>query len=99
MKRTLIGVFLLSFMHLIQAADIDAGRQKAAACAGCHGVDGIATNPDYPSLAGQNAAYLLAAMKAYQEGHRNHPVMRAMVSALGDMDLENIAAYYGSLKK
>ena len=35
--------------------DVNAGRSKSAACAGCHGVDGNATIPNYPKLASQHA--------------------------------------------
>ncbi len=81
------------------AADPEAGKAKTQVCAGCHGADGIATNPAYPNLAGQNAQYLVAAMKAYKDGSRTNPIMKPMVEALSDADIENIAAYYASLKK
>jgi cytochrome c553 len=93
----LIALFALS--NPLFAADPEAGKAKAAVCAGCHGADGIATNPAYPNLAGQNAQYLVAAMKAYKDGSRTNPIMKSMVEALSDADLENIAAYYQSLKK
>lgn len=97
MKRLLFALFAVSTSIL--AADPEAGKAKTAVCAGCHGADGIATNPAYPNLAGQNAQYLVSSMKAYQSGDRNQPVMKAMVQALSDADIENIAAYYASLKK
>ncbi len=99
MKKLTTILLLTGAAGFVQAADIAAGKAKAATCAGCHGADGIATNPQYPNLAGQNAPYLVLAMKAYKDGSRNHPVMKAMVSALSDQDMENIAAYYESLKK
>lgn len=99
MRKILTFSTLILSIAVAQAADIEAGKQKSATCAGCHGADGMATNPQYPNLAGQNAAYLVAVMKAYKDGTRNHPVMKAMVSALSDADMENIAAYYESLKK
>ncbi len=99
MKKTLMILALMISFNIAMAADIEAGKAKAAPCAGCHGADGIATKADYPNLAGQNAAYLVTAMKAYKDGSRNHAVMKAMVSGLGDADMENVAAYYESLKK
>lgn len=95
-----VGVASLFALALTaQAADIEAGKAKTAVCAGCHGQDGIATNPAYPNLAGQNAQYLVAAIKAYKDGSRNNPIMKPMVEALSDADIENIATYYESLKK
>lgn len=102
MKATVPAILSLLFCvaaFSVQGAEVEAGKQKSAACAGCHGADGVASNPAYPSLAGQNAEYLVASMQAYKSGARNHAVMKAMVSALSDADIENIAAYYQSLKK
>ncbi len=98
MKMTFMAVSLMGILSSVQAADIDAGKEKVAACAGCHGADGMATQPAYPNLAGQNAEYLVSAMKAYQSGDRNHAIMKAMVASLSETDIENIAAYYESLK-
>lgn len=97
MRRLLLVLLVVSASAL--AADPEAGKTKAAVCAGCHGADGIATNPAYPNLAGQNAQYLVAALKAYKDGSRNNPIMKPMIEALSDADIENIAAYYQSLKK
>ncbi|BCX88887.1 hypothetical protein MIN45_P1257 [Methylomarinovum tepidoasis] len=99
MKKLMTIVALAGITATAGAADVAAGKAKAAACGGCHGADGIATNPAYPNLAGQHAQYLVAAMKAYKTGARDHAVMKAMVSSLSDEDMENIAAYYESLKK
>ena len=51
------------------AADIEAGRKAAAACAACHGPDGKSpTDPNAPMLAGQYADYLRKALRDYQTG-------------------------------
>lgn len=97
MRHWLLALLVLG--SSVWAADPEAGKAKAAVCAGCHGQDGVATNPAYPNLAGQNAPYLVAAIKAYQDGTRNNPAMKAMVQALSAEDIENIAAYYQSLKR
>ncbi len=99
MQKILVVLTLSGLAMAASAADVEAGKAKAAACAGCHGADGIAVNPAYPNLAGQNAQYLVAAIKAYKDGTRNNAVMGALVKALSDEDIENIAAYYQSLKK
>jgi cytochrome c553 len=51
--------------------DQAAGKAAAAACAGCHGELGISATPATPSLAGQDAQYLSAALHAYKDGSRN----------------------------
>lgn len=82
------------------AGDAAAGKAKAAVCAACHGADGKATAPIYPNLAGQNAAYLESALKAYKAGQRKggqSAVMTPMAMPLSDQDIADLAAYYSSM--
>ena len=79
--------------------DAAAGKQKATACAACHGADGNKTlDNTYPKLAGQYPDYLLKALKEYKSGKRVNAVMAGQVQALTDADMANLAVYYGSLK-
>jgi len=81
--------------------DIAAGKAKSGMCAGCHGAAGKAIMPTYPNLAGQNKPYLVSALKAYKSKQRaggQAPIMYGMVAGLSDADIENLAAYYSSLK-
>jgi cytochrome c553 len=80
------------------AADIEAGKAKAVVCSACHGVEGKALIPGYPHLAGQNAAYLVKQLKAFKEGSRKEPLMLPFMAPLTETDMENLAAYYASLK-
>ncbi len=82
---------------LVQAADIDAGKAKAASCAGCHGGAGISPAPVYPNLAGQKEMYLYQQLAAFKSGTRDNAMMASMVAGLSDDDMKNIAAYYASL--
>ena len=74
------------------------GQQKVAMCQGCHGIQGWRTAfPEVyrvPKLSGQNAQYLVAALKQYKSGDRGHPSMKAIAASLTDDDMANIAAYY-----
>ena len=80
------------------AADAAAGRQKAAACTVCHGPLGVAVALDTPSLAGQPALYLAAQLRAYRSGTRKHEVMGVVAKPLPDADIDELAAWYASLK-
>ena len=80
-----------------QAADLAAGKEKAAMCAGCHGADGRAANPAWPNLAGQNVDYLKAQLLAFKAGARKNDLMSPMAQALSDEDVENVAAWFSSL--
>ena len=70
------------------------GKQKSAACAGCHGADGNAAIPGTPSLAGLGDEYLVLATHAYKGGMREDAVMPGMVAALSDDDIDLISSYF-----
>jgi cytochrome c553 len=74
-----------------------AGKAAAAACAGCHGEAGISAGTT-PSLAGQDAQYFVAAMRAYQDGSRADPLMKGAASAMAESGLADLAAHYASLQ-
>jgi cytochrome c553 len=80
-----------------RAPDLAAGKAKAAACAACHGEGGVSSNPAWPSLAGQQKDYLVAALKAYRDGSRNNEMMAGMAKGLSDADMETLAAYFSSV--
>ena len=87
-----------SFASGARAQDAVAGKAKAAACAMCHGPQGIAVAPDTPNLAGQPASYLAEQLKAYRGGTRRHEIMTLMAKPLGDADIANLAAWFSSVK-
>jgi len=83
------------------AGDAAVGKTKAAVCAACHGANGISPIPTYPNLAGQHEGYLVEALHAYKNKQRISPqamIMQAQAAALSDDDINNLAAYYASLK-
>jgi len=101
MKLPVVAMVLSLLPLFANAGDAAAGKAKTAICASCHGLDGRATVPTYPNLAGQNEAYLVVALKAYQNGQRtsaNAQIMAPMAKMLSATDVENVAAYYSSLK-
>ena len=82
------------------------GKAKAANCAACHsagglygsGAPGVSGIPTWPNLAGQNAEYLSNTLKSFQDGSRVHPVMTSIAKNLSDADIDNLSAYYASMK-
>lgn len=97
MIATLSGAALILFGNAA-AADIDAGKNKAAeVCASCHGIDGNSPAPNFPHIGGQHRTYLEKALKDYKSGTRTDPVMNGMAAALSNDDIENLAFYYSSL--
>ncbi len=97
-KTTLLLLFLILPVMPALAGDAAAGKAKSAICAACHGADGISPSPLWPNLAGQKEAYLVKQIKAFKSGERKDPSMAPMVAALTDEDIDNLAAYYASLK-
>jgi cytochrome c553 len=81
-----------------QASDPAAGKTKAAACAGCHGPEGVSNDLPGPSLAGQNVGYFVSALKAYGAGDRDNPMMSPMAQGVNEADAGDLAAYYAGLK-
>ena len=75
------------------------GAVPAAAqlCVSCHGENGIAVAPIYPSLAGQHEDYLVRALNEYKHGGRKNPVMKGFAANLKDEEIAQIAAYFSSL--
>ncbi|MEE9493887.1 MAG: cytochrome c [Gammaproteobacteria bacterium] len=102
MKKNLIAVLvagsLMSLSTMSVAGDAAAGKAKAASCAGCHGAGGHSNNPLWPNLAGQQEAYMVKQLKAFKDGSRSDPMMSPMAKPLSDADIDNLAAYFASVK-
>jgi len=97
MKRALIGFCLLAAPLAVTAADVEAGKKKAAeVCAACHGPEGNAATADFPRLAGQHADYIAKALHDYKTGARKDPIMSGFANALTAQDIRNVAAYFAS---
>jgi cytochrome c553 len=87
--------------------------QGVPPCQGCHGVDGRGPRPDptstapqpawstFPVLAGQDAPYVLAQLKAYHDGTRvgtsNDKVMQGVAHNLSAADMRALAKYVSTL--
>ena len=92
--RTVLCAAKASRAQTPAAGDQQAGKASTVGCAGCHGDQGVSSNPATPSLAGQDAEYLVAALRAYKNGARGDETMKALASPLDDTTMKNIAAYY-----
>jgi cytochrome c553 len=72
------------------------GQAKAASCAACHGIDGNSVNPQWPSLAGQNAQYIAKQLHLFKSGARISPTMQPQAQALSDDDITAVSAYFAA---
>lgn len=82
--------------------DAQAALNKVSMCIGCHGIQEYkAAYPELyhvPMIAGQNEAYIVAALKEYASGARTFPTMNAIASSMSGQDMADVAAYYANLK-
>ena len=81
----------------VNAGVAEKGKSKSELCSGCHGSDGVGLSSEFPNIAGQKEAYLLKQLKAFKNNTRKDPTMNAMVAALSEEDMGDLAAYYSGL--
>jgi cytochrome c553 len=92
------GLFGAMSVMANAAGNVDAGRDKTAVCAGCHGADGNSAMGNFPKLAGQGEKYLVKQMDDVKGGLRVIPEMTGLLDNLSDKDIEDIAAFYAAQK-
>lgn len=76
--------------------------KNVPACNQCHGPGGIGVGENFPSLAGQPAAYIAAQLRAWQQGQRPPGplgLMPAVATQLSSADIDAVSAYYAGLPK
>jgi cytochrome c553 len=78
--------------------DAASGKAKSEVCVACHGAEGVSVDLPGPTIAGQKAAYIVEAIKAYASGARDNPLMSAAMQDVSGEDGENLAAHFSGLK-
>ncbi|MBT1510303.1 c-type cytochrome [Bradyrhizobium sp. SRL28] len=78
------------------AGNVAAGKTKAFECGGCHGDVGQGMGA-YPALAGKPAAALVKALQDFKTGTKPS-LMHGLAASLSPQDIQDLAAYYASLK-
>jgi len=81
------------------AGDVDAGRDRYAACISCHGAGGEGMGI-FPKIAGQSADYVAEKLKAYRAGEPvgpNTALMAPMAMGLSDEAIADLAVYVATL--
>ena len=95
---TSLTLAMLGAPQLAAAGDAARGATIAYTCHGCHGIANYKNAyPVYsvPKLGGQHAAYMVIALKAYQNQERAHATMHAQAATLSAQDLQDVAAFLG----
>lgn len=93
-----ISAYLAGPVLAPAASPPPADKLPAAAqtCVACHGTDGVGITPQYPSLAGQHADYLVRALTDYQKGGRKNAIMAGFAAQLSAADIQAVARYYAA---
>lgn len=101
MNRMMLIALLIGSVGVAGAAyaagDAAAGKEKATACAMCHGPNGEGTQMA-PKLAGEDPTKFVDALNDYKSGKKDNAMMKAQAAQLSPEDEANLAAYYASLK-
>jgi cytochrome c553 len=90
-----IAAYLSAATEISAKASGDAPAASAT-CTACHGTNGKAIAPNFPSLAGQHADYIEHSLKAYRSGTRKNAIMSGFAAALDDQTIAALAEYYSS---
>jgi cytochrome c553 len=98
--KALLGVIaslsLLTSHAALAEGDAEAGQQKSATCAACHGVDGNSAVAMWPKIAGQHEQYLVRHIQLIKANTRPVPEMYGIAQTLSDQDILDLAAYYSA---
>jgi len=98
MKNRWFGCILasLTLAGSASAGDAALGAQKAAVCSACHGMTGSSVNPEWPNLAGQSEAYIVAQLQGFQQSPplRSNPLMTPMAVPLKEEDMKDLGAHF-----
>lgn len=107
-KYSVAACVLLMATAMAYADGVDSTARAYArslavgSCGTCHGPRGNSEQPKFPRLAGQNANYLAAQLKAFRGQTRGDPdaigYMWGMAAQLDDSTIAALAEYYANQK-
>lgn len=67
-------------------------------CSQCHGDKIIPFVRTYPNIKGQKSSYILKQLRDFKSDARQDLYMQSVVKSLSDKDLQDVAAFYSTLK-
>ncbi|MBT0963114.1 c-type cytochrome [Denitromonas iodatirespirans] len=101
MKKAVVFAALLGLVATPALANDGAKLYAEKTCAACHGPDGKKTlMPNYPKIAGQNAAYLEQQMLDIKSGKRNNgqsAAMKGVMHLVDEAQIKVLADYISKL--
>jgi len=102
MRRAIAACLTAALAASVPAKAADASLEAAGEivrqkCQSCHGLDGLATIPEAPNLAGQNRNYLVRQLIAFRAGERKDEKMSPASFGLTDAEIAAAAAWYAAV--
>ena len=101
--KIVLTLIAAAFVASPAMAALDGGKLFAEkTCNACHGAKADKPlMPNYPKLAGQNAAYAEAQMKDIKSGARNNgqtAAMKGVMHLVSDEEIKELAKYLSEIK-
>lgn len=101
--KNLIALVVFTVLFSTSAVAADGAKLYGEkTCNACHGADGKKPiMPNYPKIAGQNAAYAEQQMKDIKSGARSNgqsAAMKGVMHLVNDAEIKAIAEYVSKLK-
>ena len=88
------AAFIAVGVLLPAAAPAQSVDEKAQACAGCHGENGVPQLPGAPVIFGQQQGYLYLQLRDYKSGARQNDIMSPIAQSLERADMQALALYF-----
>jgi cytochrome c553 len=90
------AAWLTALLALLAAtpAPAEGVDEKAQACAGCHGENGVPQQKTMPVIWGQQQGYLYLQLRDFKSGARKNDIMGPIAQALERDDMMALAQYF-----
>lgn len=96
MKHLCLTITITLFAGQVLAAELNTAALVSARCATCHGAEGQAPSPVFPSLAGQNRDYLVKQLQDFKSRKRVSEIMTPQVADLSEENIAGLAAFFSA---
>src|SRR5262245_5361670 len=90
----IVVVLLTALLGARSVARAETIEEKAAACAACHGENGIPPDKTFPVIWGQHQGYLYLQLRDFKRGTRKNNAMARFVEGLERDDMMALAEYF-----
>ena len=104
MTRTVMVItatlLMLVAVNVLAAGDIERGESLSYDCINCHGMDGKG-NFETPAIAGLDEDYIIERLRGFCAGKLDSMdgMMNTYTEDRSDQDLQDLAAYWSSVKE